>query len=80
MTSFYETLKFARVILEALSKQSFSRTKLENTVTRKLGSHARFDNMLRFLVEGNYVQKCGSEHRSPYSITARGEKLLEALV
>ena len=80
MASFQAALKFACVILEALSKQSFSRTNLEIAVTQKFGSHARFDGMLKFLIQNNYVRKCGSEHRPLYSITERGGKLLEALV
>ena len=80
MTSFQETLKFASLILQELSSQSNSRTELEIAATQKLGSHARFDGMLKFLVQNGYVRKCGSEHRSPYCITVRGGKLLEALV
>jgi DNA-binding PadR family transcriptional regulator len=79
MKSLLERLRFASVVLRELSRQPLSRTNIEKRATRRLGTHASFEGIFKFLVKSGFVQKSGSEHRAPYCITDKGRKLLEVL-
>lgn len=74
-----ERLRLAKTVLHVLSRQSLCRTELEKRTVRKLGTHATFEGMFRYLVQNGYVQKSEQKHRAPYVITEKGIKLLEGL-
>jgi len=66
-------------VLKELSRQSLGRTQLEKRTVRRLGTHATFEGMFRYLVQNGYVQKSEQRHRAPYVITEKGQKFLEGL-
>ncbi len=74
-----ERMHLAKTVLRELSKQPLSRTELEKRTVRKYGTHSTFEGMFRFLVQGGYVQKSEQKHRSPYVLTEKGIKFLEAI-
>jgi len=79
MRRLHERLRLARTVLKELSRQSLCRTELEKRTVRKLGTHATFEGIFRYLVENGYVQKSEQKHRAPYLLTEKGLKLLEGL-
>jgi len=79
MRNLHSRLNLARTVLKELSRQSLGRTQLEKRTVRKLGTHATFEGIFRFLVQTGYVQKSEQRHRAPYVITEKGLKLLEGL-
>ncbi|MEM2119123.1 MAG: winged helix-turn-helix domain-containing protein [Candidatus Bathyarchaeia archaeon] len=79
MRNLRERLQLAKTILHELSKQSLSRTQLEKRATRKVGTHATFENLFAFLVQNGYVKKSDEKHRAPYVLTEKGQKFLEGL-
>jgi predicted transcriptional regulator len=46
---------------------------------QKFDSPSAFEGTFQFLIRNGRIQKGGPEYRSPYTITERGQKLLEAL-
>jgi predicted transcriptional regulator len=52
---------------------------LEKRTVKKIGTHATFEGIFRYLVQNGYVQKSEQKHRAPYVITEKGFKLLEGL-
>jgi DNA-binding PadR family transcriptional regulator len=74
-----ERLRLAKTVLNTLTRHSLCRTELEKRTVRKLGTHATFEGMFRYLVQNGYVQKSEQKHRAPYLITEKGLKLLEGL-
>jgi DNA-binding PadR family transcriptional regulator len=79
MRRLHERLRLAGTVLKELSRQSLCRTELEKRTVRKLGTHATFEGIFRYLVENGYVQKSEQKHRAPYLLTDKGVKLLEGL-
>jgi predicted transcriptional regulator len=79
MKNLHARLSLARTVLKELSRQSLGRTQLEKRTVRRLGTHATFEGMFRYLVQNGYVQKSEQRHRAPYVITEKGLKLLEGL-
>jgi predicted transcriptional regulator len=77
MADFKERLMFAQIILRKLNRIPTSRSNLERATYPS--SRARFDDMFEFLTKEGYITKTGTKHRSPYSITEKGKKMLEAL-
>jgi len=74
-----ERLRLAKTVLHELSRQKLCRTELEKRTVRKIGTHATFEGIFRYLVLNGYVQKGEQKHRAPYVITEKGFKLLEGL-
>lgn len=74
-----ERLNLAKTVLHELSRQPLCRTALEQRTIRKAGTHASFEGIFRYLLDGGYVQKSEPKHRSDYIITEKGNKLLEAI-
>ena len=74
-----ERMNLAKTVLKELSRQPLSRTQLEQQTVKKTGTHATFEGIFRFLVQGGYVQKSEQKHRANYEITEKGAKLLEAI-
>ncbi|MCW4017353.1 MAG: hypothetical protein NWF00_01505 [Candidatus Bathyarchaeota archaeon] len=72
-------MKLAKTVLHELRRQPLCRTELEKRTVRRLGTHASFEGIFRFLVQGGYVQKSGQEHRAAYRITEKGAKFLEVI-
>jgi hypothetical protein len=68
-----------RVILHELSRRPLSRVELQFRFLQKFGSPSAFEATFLFLIKNGRIKKDGSEYRSPYAITNRGIKLLEAL-
>jgi len=79
MRRLYERLHLAKTVLNELSKQPLCRTELEKRTVKKLGTHATFEGIFRYLVQNGYVKKSEQKHRAPYVITEKGLKLLEGL-
>jgi len=75
----HERLHLAKTVLKELSRQMLSRTELEKRTVKKLGTHAAFEGIFRYLVQNGYIQKSEQKHRAPYAITDKGVKLLEGL-
>jgi hypothetical protein len=74
-----ERMNLAKTVLTELSCQPLCRTELEGRTIRRNGTHASFEGIFRYLVQGGYVQKIEPKHRSNYLITKKGTKLLEAI-
>jgi predicted transcriptional regulator len=72
-------MPLARTVLKELSRQPLFRTELEKRTVRKVGTHATFESIFRYLVQNGYVQKSQEKHRAEYIITEKGTKLLEAI-
>jgi DNA-binding PadR family transcriptional regulator len=79
MKSLDERLSLAKTILHELSREPLSRTILEKRVTRKIGTHASFEGMFRYLIHKGCIEKSGQKIRDFYRITEKGRKLLEGL-
>jgi len=79
MRRLHERLHLAKTVLKELSRQSLCRTELEKRTVKKLGTHATFEGIFRYLVQNGYIKKSQQKHRSPYVITEKGVKLLEGL-
>ncbi|MCW4006168.1 MAG: hypothetical protein NWF04_06195 [Candidatus Bathyarchaeota archaeon] len=79
MRRLVERMQLAKTVLHELNRQPLCRTELEKRTVRKLGTHATFEGMFRFLVQGGYVQKSDIKHRAPYILTQKGTKFLEAI-
>jgi len=79
MRDLHGRLSLAKIVLTELSRQSLNRTQLEKRTVRKFGTHATFEGIFQYLVKNGYVQKRELKHRSPYVMTEKGAKLLEAL-
>jgi DNA-binding PadR family transcriptional regulator len=69
----------AAAVLGELERQPSRRTDLERCVVRKSGTHATFEGILHYLVQGGFVVKSEQRHRADYVVTEKGRKLLEAL-
>jgi len=69
----------AKTVLRELSRQPLCRTDLEKRTVRRFGTHATFEGMFRFLVQGGYVQKSEQKHRAAYVLTEKGAKFLEVI-
>lgn len=74
-----DRMDLAKIVLRELSKDHLCRTELENRTVRKKGTHATFEGIFRYLIQGGYIQKCEQKHRSSYVLTEKGAKLLEAI-
>jgi len=79
MRNLRERLCLAKVVLKELSRQPLCRTELEKRTVRKIGTHATFESIFRYLVQNGYAQKSEQRHRAPYVISEKGLKLLEGL-
>jgi DNA-binding PadR family transcriptional regulator len=67
------------LILRELSRRPLSRIELQRRFLQRFDSPSAFEGTFAFLVRDGRIQKGGSEHRAPYRLTERGQKLLEAL-
>ncbi len=74
-----DRMDLAKTVLRELSKEHLCRTELENRTVRKKGTHATFEGIFRYLIQGGYIQKSEQKHRSSYVLTEKGAKLLEAI-
>jgi len=74
-----ERMHLAKTVLKELSREPLCRTELEKRTVRKFGTHATFEGIFRYLVQGGYIVKSGQKHRANYVITEKGAKFLEAL-
>ena len=74
-----ERMQLAKTVLRELSKQPLCRTELEKRTVRRFGTHATFEGMFRYLVQGGYVQKSEQKHRAAYNITEKGTKFMEVI-
>jgi DNA-binding PadR family transcriptional regulator len=72
-------MHLAKTVLRELSRQPLCRTDLEKRTVRRFGTHATFEGMFRFLVQGGYVQKSEQKHRAAYVLTEKGAKFLEVI-
>jgi hypothetical protein len=72
-------LERIRLVLRELSRRPLSRVELETRFLQKFYSPSAFEGTFMFLIRNGRIQKSGPEYRSPYIITERGTKLLEAL-
>jgi predicted transcriptional regulator len=79
MRSLTERLHLAKIVLKELDKQPLCRTEIEKRTVKKVGTHATFEGIFRYLVQSGYVQKSEQKHRAAYVITEKGAKFLEAL-
>ena len=46
-----------KIVLHELSRQPLSRTELEKRTIQKAGTHAAFESIFSYLVQGGYVKK-----------------------
>jgi hypothetical protein len=67
------------LVLRELSRRPLSRIEVQARFLQKFDSPSAFEGTFMFLVGDGRIQKGGPEYRSPYTITERGHKLLEAL-
>jgi DNA-binding PadR family transcriptional regulator len=74
-----ERIQLAKATLHELSRQPLCRTELEKRTVRRYGTHATFEGIFHFLVDGGYMEKTQPKHRAAYTITEKGKKLLEAI-
>jgi DNA-binding PadR family transcriptional regulator len=72
-------MQLAKTVLRELSRQPLCRTELEKRTVRRFGTHATFEGIFRYLVQGGYVEKSDQKHRAAYVITEKGTKLLEVI-
>ena len=79
MKSLDERLTLAKTILREVSREPLSRTELDKRVTRKIGTHASFEGMFRYLIHKGCVEKSGLKLRDFYRITEKGRKFLAGL-
>lgn len=79
MRSLTERLHLAKIVLKELDKQPLCRTEIEKRTVKKVGTHATFEGIFRYLTQSGYVQKSEQKHRAAYMITEKGSKFLEAL-
>jgi predicted transcriptional regulator len=79
MRSLTERLQLAKIVLKELDRQPLCRTEIEKRTVKKLGTHATFEGIFRYLTQSGYVQKSEQKHRAAYVITEKGAKFLEAL-
>jgi DNA-binding PadR family transcriptional regulator len=79
MKNLTERMDLAKTVLHELSRQPLYRTELEQRTTRKAGTHATFEGIFHYLVEGGYIKKSEQKHRAKYIITEKGTKLLGAI-
>jgi predicted transcriptional regulator len=79
MRSLTERLHLAKIVLKELDKQPLCRTEIEKRTVKKVGTHATFEGIFRYLTQSGYVQKSEQKHRAAYMITEKGAKFLEAL-
>ncbi|MCW3998742.1 MAG: winged helix-turn-helix domain-containing protein [Candidatus Bathyarchaeota archaeon] len=75
-----EKMNLIKAILKELGYAPLCRTELEQRVVLKAGSHATFEDIIRYLTHAGYIQKSTPKHRANYQITPKGTKLLEALL
>ena len=79
MKSLDERLTLAKTVLRELSREPLSRTRLDKKVTGKIGTHASFEGMFRYLIQKGCIEKSGQNKRDPYRITEKGKRFLEGL-
>jgi hypothetical protein len=72
-------MDLAKIVLHELKRQPLCRTELGKRTTRKVGTHAAFEGIFRYLVQGGYVQKSSPKHRAEYVLTEKGAKFLEVI-
>jgi hypothetical protein len=72
-------LAVMRVTLEELESAPCNYSCLEKKVLAQIGTFSTVTKILYFLRHEGYVFKEGSESRALYRMTAREEKLLEAI-
>lgn len=72
-------LERMNLLLRELSQRPLSRRELQTKFLRKVDSPSAFEGTILFLIRDGRIRKSGSEYRSPYVITERGQLLLEAL-
>jgi len=74
-----DRMNLAKTVLKELSKEPLCRTELEKQTVRKVGTHATFEGIFRYLLQDGYIVKSEQKHRAPYALTEKGAKFLEAL-
>ena len=79
MRRLIDRMDLAKIVLKELDRQPLCRTELEKRTVKKVGTHATFEGIFRYLVQSGYVQKSEQKHRAAYVITEKGAKFLEAL-
>jgi predicted transcriptional regulator len=72
-------MNLATIILKELSRCPLRRTDLEQCSLQCGGTHATFEGIFYYLIQGGFIQKSSKQHLAKYAITERGTKLLEAL-
>lgn len=72
-------LAMIKVTLNELSAGPCNYSYLEKKVLAQIGTFTTVTSILYFLRDEGYVYKEGSENRASYRMSARGEKMLEAL-
>jgi DNA-binding PadR family transcriptional regulator len=79
MKSLTERMDLARIVLYELSRQPLGRSELEKRTVTKAGTHAAFESIFRYLIQGGYIKKSSIEYRAKYLITEKGSKFLEVI-
>jgi predicted transcriptional regulator len=79
MKGLTERMDFARIVLSELRKRPLCRTELEKRTLIKAGTHAAFEGIFRYLVQGGYIQKSSPRYRAKYVLTEKGSKFLDAI-
>jgi len=74
-----ERMNLASMILKDLSRCAMRRTDLEHNTLKCGGTHATFESIFYYLIQGGFIQKSSTRHLAKYAITEKGKKLLEAL-
>jgi hypothetical protein len=74
-----ERMNLAKTVLRELSRQPLCRTELEKRTVRKSGTHATFEGIFLYFIQGGYIMKSEKKHRAPYILTDKGAKFLEVL-
>jgi DNA-binding PadR family transcriptional regulator len=72
-------MQLAKTVLQELSRQPLCRTELERRTVRRFGTHATFESMFRYLVQGGYMKKSEQRHKAAYIITEKGSKFMEVI-
>ena len=73
-----ERLRLARIILKALSKKQLTWNELEKIVMSSGGTHSRFVETMKWLLDRNYIIKTGPPRsRAPYRLNTEKVRLNE---
>ena len=80
MTKLNEKLHLARIVLRELERGGPLRwSELEKRTIKQCGTTGTFKAIMRFLKSNHYVEKLGSSHTDPYTITEKGLRFLRGI-